>query len=210
MLTSLNRLANCLPWRVSNRPSKQLLYMWLARDMRHLRGEIGLDAGCGDMGNRCYFRTSRYLGVEVDASRLEAALEKNRDERVSGIVCRIEDLPATYQADAVLCVQATGGKHNDLASLTALIDKLIALTKPGGSLIFNTGKKRLHDQFTARLNEAFSNVTIRRSIDLSAYGLPKHVPIAFSILLAYLVRAIPSMRRGSKFYFLCRNKRSRA
>jgi hypothetical protein len=77
-----HRIMRDLPWRVSSRPAKQLLYMWLAQDMRGLSGDVGLDAGCGDMSNRQYFRTQRYVGVDADAARLHAALDKIDDSRV--------------------------------------------------------------------------------------------------------------------------------
>lgn len=195
-----------LPWRVSGRPAKQLLYMWLARDMRHLSGDVGLDAACGDMANRRYFRTNRYIGVDADAERLHAALDKIDDSRVRGVVARIEDLNDDYRADVVLCVQIAGAKFNDPAKMPLIVDRLIELTKPGGSLILTVTVKESADRVEQSLRNAFRRVTKRRVGEPSKYGLPKRVPIPVSILLAYLMGGISPLRKSHRLYFLCLDK----
>jgi hypothetical protein len=196
-----------LPWRVSSRPAKQLLYMWLARDMRQLSGEVGLDAGCGDMSNRRYFRTNRYIGVDADAARLQAALDHIVDGKVEGVVARIEDLNDDYQADVVVCVQLAGAKFNDPTKMPLIVDRLIELTKSGGSLILTVTVKESADRVEQSLRNAFGLVTMRRVGEPSKYGFPKRVPIPVSILLAYLMRGIAPLRKSHRLYFLCRDKR---
>ena len=57
--------------RLSLKPSKQLLWLWLWREMRISRGKVlGIDAGCGLMQNRMFFETEEYLGIDIDANRL--------------------------------------------------------------------------------------------------------------------------------------------
>ena len=54
--------------RLSLKPSKQLLWLWLWREMRASRGrDLGIDAGCGLMQNRMLFETDDYVGIDVDA-----------------------------------------------------------------------------------------------------------------------------------------------
>ena len=197
-----------LPWRVSSRPAKQLLYMWLARDMRDLSGEVGLDAGCGDMSNRRYFRTDRYIGVDADAARLKAAMDKIVDSNVEGVVARIEDLNDDYRADVVVCVQLAGAKFNDPAMMPLIVDRLIDLTKPGGCLILTVTLKESADRVEQSLRNAFGMVTERRVGEPSKHGIPRRVPIPVSILLAYLMRGIAPLRKSNRLYFLCRDKRA--
>ena len=201
------RFHGCLPWRVSSRPAKQLLYMWLARDMRQLSGDVGLDAGCGDMSNRRYFRTKRYIGVDADAARLQAALAEIDDSSVQGVVARIEDLSEEYRADVVVCVQLAGAKFNDPAMMPLIVDRLIALTKQGGSLILTVTVKESADKVEQSLRNAFHEVTSRRVGEPSKYGFAKRVPIPVSILLAYLMRGLSPLRKSHRLYFLCLDKR---
>ena len=203
----MTRLQSYLPWRVSRRPAKQLLYMWLAQDMRHLSGEVGLDAGCGDMSNRRYFRTIRYIGVDADAARLQAAIDEIYDSRVQGVVARIEDLSDEYRADVAVCVQLAGVKFNDPAKIPLIVDRLIELTKPGGSLILTVTEKGSAGGIEQTVRNAFGRVTRRRVGEPSKYGFPKRVPIPVSILLAYLMRALAPLRKSHRLYFLCLDKR---
>jgi hypothetical protein len=203
-------MARChgyLPWRVSSRPGKQLLYMWLARDMRQLSGDVGLDAGCGDMANRRYFRTKRYIGVDADAARVQGALAETDDSGVQGVVARIEDLGDDYRADVVVCVQLAGIKFNDPTKLPLIADRLIELTNPGGSLILTVTEKGSAGGIEESLRHAFRDVTSRRVGEPSKYGFPKRVPIPVSILLAYLMRGLSPLRKSHRLYFLCLDKR---
>jgi ubiquinone/menaquinone biosynthesis C-methylase UbiE len=182
--------------------------MWLARDMKQLGGEVGLDAGCGDMSNRRYFRTNRYIGVDADAARLQAAMDKIVDGNVEGVVARIEDLSEDYRADVVVCVQLAGAKFNDPAKIPLIVDRLIALTKPGGSLILTVTAKGSAGWIEQTMRNAFRRVTKRRVGEPSKYGIPKRVPIPISILLAYLMAGISPLRKSHRFYLLCLDKRA--
>jgi hypothetical protein len=181
--------------------------MWLARDMRHLTGAVGLDAGCGDMANRRYFRTERYIGVDADSARLQAAMDKIVDSNVEGVVARIEDLNDDYRADVVVCVQLAGAKFNDPAKLPLIVDRLIELTKPGGSLILTVTEKGSAGRIEQTVRNVFGRVTRRRVGEPSKYGFPKRVPFPVSILLAYLMRGIAPLRKSHRLYFLCLDKR---
>lgn len=201
-------LKGYLPWRVSKRPAKQLLYMWLARDMKRLSGDVGLDAGCGDMANRRYFRTKRYIGVDADAARLQAALDQIVDGNVEGVVARIEDLNDDYRADVVVCVQLAGVKFNDPAKIPLIVDRLIELTKPGGSLILTVTEKGSAGGIERTVRNAFRRVMKRQAGEPSKYGFPKRVPIPVSIVLAYLMAGISPLRKSHRFYLLCLDKRA--
>ena len=81
--------------RLSLKPSKQLLWLW--RETRASRGRaLGIDAGCGLMQNRMLFETADYVGIDVDAERLEA----NR-KRFPGVRTVCAEIEAATKAVAL-------------------------------------------------------------------------------------------------------------
>lgn len=182
--------------------------MWLAHDMKDLRGTRGLEAGCGLMLNRRYFRTESYVGVDSDPDRIASATSRLAEDasRITGVVSQIEDLDEKWRSDVVLCVQTIGTNARfDHARAHATVEKLIALTKPRGTLILNVGKKSPHHEIELALQKAFDKVIVRR------YGrMSRAVPIPLSIVLAYVMRFVPALREDSKIYFLCKQKRPSA
>lgn len=191
-----------LPVRWSPRSSKQLLWLWLEEDMRGLKGGLGLDAACGFMENRRFFKTDRYLGIDINADRIEAGLRKYLDAEAK--VARIEELDESYAADVVLCVQ-TIGTHaafsNDKA-LTA-VQNLIAATREGGTLIVNIGLKCVHDGIEDLLRSSFENV------DARYYGRKSRILIQpLPLITAHIFKYFPKFRGNSKVYFVCTNRKN--
>jgi hypothetical protein len=133
-------------------------------------------------------------------------MDKIVDSNVEGVVARIEDLNDDYRADVVVCVQLAGAKFNDPAKIPLIVDRLIDLTKPGGSLILTVTLKESADRVEQSLKNAFRRVTKLRVGEPSKYGFPKRVPIPLSVLLAYLMRGIAPLRKSHRLYFLCRDK----
>ena len=60
-----------LPRHLASKPSRQLLRLWLEKEMKDLHGEIGLDAACGLFSRiKFFFATKRCIGVDVDKDRM--------------------------------------------------------------------------------------------------------------------------------------------
>lgn len=190
-----------LPRRLASKPSRQLLWLWLEKDMKNLHGEIGLDAACGLFENKRFFRTKRYIGIDADDQRIEAGLKQHPD--AEGEAIKIEDLGERHAADVVLCVQAIGTnvKFESENALKA-VEKLIEVTRPGGALIVNVGSKSPTHGIESALRAAFEHVEIRR------YGRRMaSFPVPLPQIIAYFMNAFQSLRGDTKIYCLCKGKR---
>ena len=127
--------------RLSLKPSKQLLWLWLWREMRASRGrDLGIDAGCGLMQNRMLFETNDYVGIDVDAERLEA--NRQRYPGVRTICAEIETATA-LRGDVVLCVQVMHNRFFATERTVPTIAAMAAMLRPGGMLIFNLGERNM-------------------------------------------------------------------
>lgn len=51
--------------RKSSRPEKQLLWIWVQRDMKKLSGSVGLDLAGGEMSNYQLFQVDQYICVDI-------------------------------------------------------------------------------------------------------------------------------------------------
>ena len=189
-----------LPRRLASKPSRQLLWLWLEKDMKHLQGEIGLDAACGLFENKRFFRTKRYIGVDANQERIETGLKRHPD--AEGEAIKIEDLGERHAADIVLCVQVIGTdvKFESENALKA-VKKLIQVTRPGGALIVNIGSKSPTNGIVAALRAAFEYVEVRR------YGRRMaSFPVPLPQIIAHLMNRFQSLRGDNKVYCLCKGK----
>jgi len=204
------RRLRLFPYRVSLRPAKSLLWLWLSRDMRHSKGKAtGIDAGCGPMGNRPLFRTDHYVGIDTDAVRLRAG--HTRYPETTTVLSAIED--ATHiHGDFVVCVQVINTTAGfDTANECLAIRSLVEMCNLGGCLVVNLGSrgsslKELESFVDDIVYKQFMQVEKRR------YGaFSTQMPRMASWLLAYLMLVVPPLRTafGQKHrntYYLCRNK----
>lgn len=187
-------------FRFSRNPSKQLLWLWLARDMQRLRGRRGLDAACGLMENRRFFQTETYFGFDADANRLDIAKKQNPD--VEAVHMQISDASKEHESDVVLCVQTLGAnKFFDHTATLDAVQSLIEVTKAGGSLILNVGAKSSHAGLLDILRRSFETVTVRRY-----GGYNAELPVLLSLLVACAFFLFPAIRGSKKIYCLCQNK----
>ena len=192
--------------RFSTRPHKQFLWFLIRRDASFGKGlAVGLDAGCADMGNRRFFETAAYIGVDPDAALLAKGKGKYPDAEIHN--CKI--LEATVSADFVHCIQvfvnADFAKHEAVEATR----KLVSMVRPGGVLLMNTGAKTIqYDQEICELlQSAFEEVT---EIRYGNFGV-KRVPLFFSLAIAAIMYLIPAMRLvggHSKTYFRCVARKS--
>lgn len=198
-------LGTHLHLRYSGKPSKQLLWLFLARDMRRSRGfGVGIDVGCGPMRNRPYFATEDYIGVDLSPDRLAAG--RKRYPGSLAVAGRAEQ-NCGLAGDVVLCVQMFVNKHFAVEDTLAAAANLAAMTRQGGMLVFNISKRNFayEAEIDALLNEKFAIVDKVKYGALSAPDLGLLSPIvAFAMLL------LPPLRRGrgyQKIYYRCQNRR---
>jgi hypothetical protein len=189
--------------RLSLKPAKQLLWLFLWRDMRQSKGmEIGIDAGCGRMENKHLFQTKRYVGIDVDAERLAEAHREHSDAQV--INGPIEDA-GDVVGDMVLCVQVMHNRFFKVENTLAAVTSLVKMVRPNGALIFNFGRPSFpyEAQVDALLAPAFRSVKKRK------YGALSANQTVFAPLLALAMFAVPGLRRGRGFhktYYVCRGR----
>ena len=148
--------------RLSLKPAKQLLWLFLWRDMRHSRGmESGIDAGCGRMENKHLFQTARYIGIDVDQDRLAEAKRQNPDAEI--ICAPIEEVRGVM-GDMVLCVQVMHNRYFQVDNTVAAVRALSAMVRPQGVLIFNFGRPSspYEDEVDGLLRLAFATVSKRK------------------------------------------------
>jgi SAM-dependent methyltransferase len=189
--------------RLSLKPAKQLLWLFLWRDMRFSKGmEIGIDAGCGRMENKSLFQTSRYVGIDVDKDRLSEAHRRNPDAEV--INAPIEDV-GDLKGDMVLCVQVMHNRFFKVENTLPAVSALVQMVRPNGALIFNFGRPSFpyESQIDGLLAPAFSSVKKRK------YGALSASQTVLAPLLALAMFVVPALRKGRSFhktYYVCRGR----
>jgi len=189
--------------RLSLKPAKQLLWLFLWRDMRLSKGmEIGIDAGCGRMENKHLFQTGRYVGIDVDTDRLAKAHRQHPDAQV--INSPIENA-GNVSGDMVLCVQVMHNRFFQVENTLAAVSALVNMVRPNGALIFNFGRPSFpfESDVDALLATAFAQVKKRK------YGAWSANQTLFAPLLALAMFVIPALRKGRgfhKIYYVCRGR----
>ena len=200
------RYGSDMAFRFSTKPAKQLLYNWLNRDLARSEGmEIGLDVGCGWMQNRPFFRTRRYIGMDLDAERLEKGQKDYPGaEAVKG---RIGEAGLEIQGDCVVCVQVFNNQHFDPAQTFDGVRALVAMTRTGGMLVFNIAKRAFDAE--ADIDSHLGNTF--ETVDKDPYGALSGVSLGpLSPLVAAAMDILPALRRGAgyqKIYYRCSGKR---
>ena len=194
--------------RLSLKPSKQLLWLWLWREMRISRGKaLGIDAGCGLMQNRMFFETEEYLGIDVDADRL--AYNENCFPGVRMVCAEIEKASnylGDLRGDVVLCVQVMHNRHFATDRTVPTIAAMCTMLRPGGTLIFNLGKRNMPFEAAADalLEKNFASVKKR------PYGAFSANQTYLSPILAVLMYLLPPMRLlggARKVFYVCHGAR---
>lgn len=165
--------------------------------------ELGIDVGCGPMNNRPYFRSERYIGVDLDVERLVGG--RRRFPEALAVAMRIEQ-DCGIAGDFVLCVQMFVNRHFPAEQTLAAARALVQMTRPGGTLIFNIARRNLpwESDIDRLLQGTFDDVHKFRYGVLSGRDFG---PLATPIALATL--ALPVLRRGDqadKVYYRCRGK----
>ena len=192
--------------RRSLRPSKQLLWILFSHDMKNSSHfEVGLDLACGPMGNREYFKTKKYTGIDVDETGIEQGLKRFPD--VDYRIGTIEDLPDETKGDFVVCVQTIGiNTEFETSHTIKCIKAMVRSVNQGGTLIFNVAGESLTNNELA-IDKIIS--THFRSSKKTEYGnFSDQTTRLKSLVLARLMYYLPYLRKGgTKYaYYVCNEK----
>ena len=66
-------------FRISSTSGKTLLWLLLKKDLANVKGELGVDLAGGNMLNKSFFKTKRYVSVDINQIKLSEGLETYPD-----------------------------------------------------------------------------------------------------------------------------------
>lgn len=196
----IKKLIKGIGFRYSSRPSKQLVWYWLMRDMRlSNQFEVGVDAGCGLMENRPWFRTKKYIGIDLDEYRLKTGKAKYPEAEI--IRGRLEEIENVF-GGFVLCVQVLTANNVDPEFTMPVVKSLVQMVEEKGVLVFNISKMYLgyEKEIDNHLCQYFSVIKKLK------YGALSGRDTCFAPLIALFMYFIPFLRYGknyTKIYYIC-------
>lgn len=205
--------------RIGSTSAKTLLWIWVKKDLSKIKGDTGADLAGGTMSNKKFFKTNKYICVDIDKGKLEKGKNNNLD--AIAVNSKIQDFLKENQQinlDVLLCVQAMGTnrffEHDEVLKVVSSMHNSL---RKGGSMIFNVGKQlgkldiiTMENELSLMLRGKF------KRIDSKFYGFllqPFQRPILRPVLLilAYLMNIFPPLRtlfglKKEKLYFCCQSK----
>jgi hypothetical protein len=210
-------------FRLSHNPSKNLVWIWLARDLNRLElRDVGIDAACGNMLMAPYLNVKKYIGFDIDESRIKEGTLNN--PKLIGIVSSIEEIvnnqDISSKGDIVICMQTLGVNHLfDSENLMQSIENLVLLTKKNGDLIFNVRWPKFFSSreiFNLRqiLEKSFLQVGSKNygsleNLRISKKSLMSKVLITLPLTLLLfgvpIFRKVPLYKKSSTYWY-CKSK----
>lgn len=192
------------PRRMSRRPSKQLLWFMVEKEMSKPRPPANwLDVGAAALDNFWLFPAGRYFGLDIDAERLERGGRMHPEaytvhwDLLSG--------SAPFRGDLVVCTQVIG--FNNLFVHDSAKEAIVALVDAvgrGGDLIVNVGPE-------AELDVAATTDLLRREfvrVKVIRYGrLSSEVSPLASLLIATILLAVPVARGSGSALFVAAGRK---
>lgn len=203
--------------RIGASAGKTLAYIWIRDDLKNIKSELGVDLGGGSMLNKKYFKTDKYICVDIDQSELNKGMIASPD--ATAINSRMQEYMknnSEKKADLLLCIQTMGANSNFEHDETfEVIKQMYNFLKPGGSMIFNYGTKNMSSIHLENYISEFVNKKFQ-SIKIKKYGafhetVEKPMHTVNRLLLANLMKKFSPLRtlfgfKKRKIYFICKNK----
>ena len=205
--------------RIGSTSAKTLLWIWVKKDLSNIKGETGVDLAGGAMINKGFFKTKKYICVDINQKKLDTGKRINHD--ATPINSKIQDFLQEAQQkklDVLLCVQTMGAnkffEHDEIIKVVTLMYNSL---KTGGSMIFNVGKEVGNldlDEIDNRLSLLLGGKF--KYINNQFYGFlhqanQRPIPRPVLFCLAYLMNMLPPLRtlfglQKDKLYYCCRGK----
>ena len=205
------------PIRIGGSAGKTLLFIWVKNDLKNIQSKTSVDLAGGSMENKKFFKTDKYICVDINQSKLHRGKKRNPDSTI--INSKIQDFmknDCQKNVDFLLCVQTMGTniffEHNETLRT---IKQMYYFLNHRGSMIFNVGSKNtnlnlLKYQINEFLKEKFQTINIKsygafhETIDSESHW-------SVRLFLAYLMNIFIPLRnlfglRKKKLYFFCKNK----
>ena len=134
-------------FRISSTPGKTLLWLLLKKDLTSVEGDLGVDLAGGNMLNKCFFKTKKYVSVDINQIKLSEGLVKYPDaitvnETIQNYLSKITNKP-----NLLVCVQTFGTnmffEHKEVFEVIKNMSKSLSFD---GSMIFNVGGSSMDGQ----------------------------------------------------------------
>jgi hypothetical protein len=158
-------------FRVSSTPGKTLLWLMLKNDLKNITGELGVDLAGGSMLNRPFFKTKKYVSVDINQIKLSEGLESYPDAVVENDTIQNYLSLTNEQPDLLVCVQTFGTnmffEHDETIHV---IDNMYKTLKIGGSMAFNIGVFGDVNLDELKKNLSLSLKSKFKNINFSFYG----------------------------------------
>ncbi len=127
-------------FRISLEPGKTLLWLWLKSSLSKINGELGVDLAGGSMFNKPFFKTKKYICVDINQIKLDEGKNKYPDAEVVNLTIQEYLKKIIDKPDILVCVQTMGtnGLFDHEETIKVVHQMYKALNK-GGSMLFNIG-----------------------------------------------------------------------
>ncbi|WP_435116883.1 hypothetical protein ACIJYF_00755 [Candidatus Pelagibacter bacterium nBUS_49] len=155
-------------FRISSSYDKTLLWLFLKKNLSDIKSDTGVDLAGGSMLNKRFFKTKKYIAVDINHIKLLEGKTKNPDAIVINDTLQNYLLNISKKPNLLVCVQTFGTnlffEHEE--TFKVIKDMSIKLAD-GGSMIFNIGTfgdvnlKKLKDAILPTLNKQFHNVEFK-------------------------------------------------
>ena len=212
-------------FRISSKPGKTLLWLWLKKDLSTMKGRVGVDLAGGSMLNKMFFRTEKYISVDINQVKLDEGLRKHPEaEAVNSPIMDYLDNLTNERPDVLVCVQTMGtNQFFDHSETYLTVEKMYDALRPGGEMIFNVGdfgvdldvmERKLSELLKGRFKSVKSRFYgafhtgggqprwehkkggIVKRINSSDLRKKSRLRAAISLPVAYFMHLVPPLRSG--------------
>ena len=154
--------------RISSIPGRTLLWLFLKKDLKNLKGQLGVDLAGGSMLNKRFFKTKKYFSVDINQIKLAEGLKTFPDavavnDTIQNFLSTTHEKP-----DLFICVQTLGtNMFFDSKETIQIIKNMTKVLKKDGSMAFNVGifgnidLNELQKDLSSFLNSNFKNVDFK-------------------------------------------------
>ena len=154
-----NRMRKAM--RFAIRPSKIFLFRLLDRQLRDVRGEIGIDAASAHFKNRWMFRTQRYYGIDINLEELRRGIEKYASDATTfGIHADILHLAGLPDQCAAAVISTNTLHQLSGTNRSQAVEQLARLTAPNGMLLCEMPIDGALAPIVQQVQSIFTSVTV--------------------------------------------------
>jgi len=139
------------------RPSKIAMLRRLAKDLSRERGKIGVDAASAHMKYRRFFKTQRYIGIDIDRERLITGLQRHPED--TGILANLAEYRGPGNSVDLLVSSNTLHFMSDEDCMAAVMN-FVFMVKPDGRLIITKHVDEVSPKVLELLQRSFEDVDI--------------------------------------------------